>query len=373
MSGADGQAGCGANTDCDDANVCTHNVCANTVCTFPPVNDGPVCATGFCKAGACVAPPTLPSGAVVITEIHFNPAKTTDANGEWIEVFNPTASPVSLKGVVLADKSTTHTITTAYTVPPQGYGLLGINGDPNVNGGVTLSVVYSKIALSNASSGGRIALLNADKSVIDEVVYQTTTGLNGWPGDVAGRSYQLSPESPNLANNHEGKRWCWGRETFGAGDRGSPGKPNGSCKASWCRLQWPLSATIKVGDKSTSYARVYFKGVTDQSDKTDVDPDLQTWAGYGPDGSKSPELAGWQWVKGAPNAGYSATVAKEPNNDEYQATISPAAAGTYDTAWRVSWRGSQDFVYCDTKVGLGSDGSEDGYGAASAGELKVTQ
>ena len=39
-------------------------------------------------------------GDLIITEVMANPAKCTDAMGEWFEVFNTTGSPVKLDGML---------------------------------------------------------------------------------------------------------------------------------------------------------------------------------------------------------------------------------------------------------------------------------
>ncbi len=134
----------------------------------------------------------------------------------------------------------------------------------------------------------------------------------------------------------------------------------------FCRLQFPWVAQVAPGDALTVYARIYQAGLTDLGPDNAPTPRLIVEAGYGPDG-QAPSEAGWRWFPGAPNPGYDAVGAGEPNNDEYQATVPAPAAGAYDLAWRVSMDGGRHYVFCDGQPA----GSSDGYQPEWAGALTV--
>jgi hypothetical protein len=68
-------------------------------------------------------------------------------------------------------------------------------------------------------------------------------------------------------------------------------------------------------------------------------------------------------VAAVPNPTWSASGAGEPNNDEYEATVTAPMPGTYDHAFRFSRDGGLTWTYCD------SGGSQDGYQVAEAGNL----
>ncbi len=177
------------------------------------------------------------SGEVVITEILFDPNAVTDANGEWFEVYNPGDKAVDLNGWQVEDKDVgglPMAVTgTKLLLPAKGFLVLAIKDDVTVNGGVAAAYAYgSKIALSNASSGGRIALLKADGTLVDEVKYETTAGKLGWPGKVAGVAIQLANGQRTAIGNDAGAAWCLASKTFGKGDKGTPGALNdASCGA----------------------------------------------------------------------------------------------------------------------------------------------
>lgn len=171
------------------------------------------------------------SGEVVITEILFDPKATSDSSGEWIEVYNTTDKAIDLSGWQLEDKDKG-----GIAIKPAGGKLmlaaktvmvLAIKADSTANGGVKAAYGYgSKITLSNSSSGGRIALLKADNTLVDEVKYQTSAGKLSWPGKISGTAIQLANSKRNAIANDDGASWCFASKVFGKGDKGTPGNLN---------------------------------------------------------------------------------------------------------------------------------------------------
>lgn len=143
--------------------------------------------------------------------------------------------------------------------------------------------------------------------------------------------------------------------------------PTGTNPITFCRLQFPLDATIGDGDSETFFVRYYGAGLTDIEPITTVVPNLRVQVGYGPEGRAPSEgpLA-WTWEEGEANTGYDGTTSGEAANDEYQADLRPAP-GTYAVAARVSGDNGATWLYCD-----GQDaGSSDGYQTENAGTLTV--
>jgi len=82
---------------------------------------------------------------VVINEIIQNPSAVTDANGEWFEVHNPTASAVDINGWTIRDDgSDSHLINNGgpLEVPAGGFLVLAANADSGSNGGVAVDYEY---------------------------------------------------------------------------------------------------------------------------------------------------------------------------------------------------------------------------------------
>ena len=148
---------------------------------------------------------------------------------------------------------------------------------------------------------------------------------------------------------------------------------NGLCadddnQVDFCRYQHPANANVSPGDQITIYGRVFEPGITDQTAGTDVDPQLQSQGGYGPDGSDPAGNGNWEWFVGSANLLYDGNApGAEPNNDEYEVIFNAPAAGDYDMAYRFTLDGGQSWVYCDG----GDIGSNDGYQPANAGQMSV--
>lgn len=160
---------------------------------------------------------------VVINEIMQNPFVVADTSGEWFEIFNPGASDVDINGWTISDAGLdTHVINNGGPLVV-GVGdliVLGIEGNPSLNGGVTVDYVYSEISLANSSD--ELILSNDTGALVDLVAWDD--GLT-FP-DPSGGSMALA--DPAL-DNSLGENWCISVSTFGAGDLGTPGFPNDQC------------------------------------------------------------------------------------------------------------------------------------------------
>ncbi len=166
---------------------------------------------------------------LVINEILQDPAAVSDSAGEWLELYNPTGSPVDVEGWTLRDDGTnSHTIANGapLVVPPGGYLVLARNADPSTNGGVAVGYEYSSFALSNADD--EVILLDGGGAEVDRVEYD---GGPAFPS-AAGKSMEFARD-PGLDNNL-GSNWCEGYLLFGTGDRGTPGEANHCCLSVAC-------------------------------------------------------------------------------------------------------------------------------------------
>lgn len=160
-------------------------------------------------------------GDILITEIMVNPDVVSDANGEWIEIWNATNQELQLNGLTLKDAgSNQHVITSTekLTIQAKSYRILAKNGDISTNGGVAANYVYQNFTLSNTSD--QVIITAADGTLIDQVSYGP-----GWPV-VSGASMELHPDYQSFTGNDLPEHWFAARIAFGAGDKGSPGKGN---------------------------------------------------------------------------------------------------------------------------------------------------
>jgi len=176
--------------------------------------------------GTCNTEPPPPPDAspLVINEVMANPNVVLDEVGEWFELTNTGSAPIDLNGwTIVSGNSTTgseqHTISRSVVVMPGAFVVLGRVADRETNGDVPVDYAYgtTEIFLSNTSDF--LALRDPQGVTADSV----TWGSSGAP---AGISRSLI--DPALDNTDVGgTNWFNSYRSFGFGDLGTPGEPNG--------------------------------------------------------------------------------------------------------------------------------------------------
>ncbi|MBC8071544.1 MAG: lamin tail domain-containing protein [Deltaproteobacteria bacterium] len=306
-------------------------------------------------------------GDVVITEIMRDPVATPDASGEWFEITNTSLDTIwQLSGCVFQDDGMDDfAVDVDLTIAPGEYLTFASSDAP----GFTPDFVYTGMSLSQAAAGDELELI-CNLVSVDRVAFDGG-GAAIFP-DAAGAAMQLDPTATDAIANDTGTSWCDAFSPFFMADTGTPGLANDSCTApeltiDFCNVQFPLTIDDDVGVSLEVYGRVYVAGQTDQSAGNDPSPNLQGWLGYGPDGSDPALDATWVWTAAAPNPAWIGIGDPDQNNDEYRATLTLPADGSYDYAYRFSGDGGSTFSYCD-----GGAGSSDGYAADDAGQLTTS-
>jgi DNA/RNA endonuclease G (NUC1) len=124
---------------------------------------------------ATAPPAVLPAAAptstttLIISEIMADPATISDANGEWFELHNPGAAPVSLTGFQIASlNDASITITGAIAVPAGGYVVFAKNPDNAVNGGLNAVGTFGAMNLANNTTDW-LLIRDAVGAVVDSV------------------------------------------------------------------------------------------------------------------------------------------------------------------------------------------------------------
>jgi lamin tail-like protein/amidohydrolase family protein len=217
-----------------------------------PMNSG---ATSGCAppqhAVACqIGPPFQfrTGGPVIINEVMINPSAVSDANGEYVELYNSGTTPVDLAGWTIKDDGTN-----SFTIPAGqpvlvaagGVFLLAAQPDPALNGGFTPDMTWTNFALSNG--GDQVVLLDAANVEQDRLVY-TGTPFTDSVGESVERISPRLPTSDPLS-------WAQARSTFGLGDRGTPGTVN-TLQA----RRYVLNGTLVTMDASLAEADQVFPG-----------------------------------------------------------------------------------------------------------------
>lgn len=171
----------------------------------------------FLSSGSTVLAATLLPGDLIISEVLANPAAVSDSNGEWFEIFNPTANIINLNGLTISDDgSNSHIIESIETlsIAPGNYFVLGNNDDSNTNGGYPADYRYASFSLANSSD----QIIIADNST--EIARLDYSGL---PFGNAGISAELFMQALNPAQSSYQLTPQQSLYQFGLGDYGTPG------------------------------------------------------------------------------------------------------------------------------------------------------
>lgn len=223
--------------------------CVSTAVSVTPLD---------CSANTCVN-----VGDLVINEIMQNPNAVNNGAGEWFEVYNPTANPIDLMGIVLRDNfNNFHLINSSVTVAPNGYAVLAINDDMPTNGNFMADYQYTNFSLGNTSDQ---IILECGGVIIDEVAYDNTFPTT------AGASMLLKTANQNAVDNNDGNNWCVSTSPYGDGDLGTPGAVNDACAVvATCNLGVGdiiitelMRDPVAVGDNDGEWIEIYNPGSTD--------------------------------------------------------------------------------------------------------------
>ena len=171
-----------------------------------------------CEAQECpVLEDDRETGEVIITEIQNNP-RGEDDQREYVELYNPNSTPVSLDGWILQDCGA-HQGQLSGQIQPQSYLVVARSTNRQENGGVEASLEMGDLFLPNGY--GSVLLFNQEGTLIDQVRY-APGGEEGWPERRPGQSLELMEPA---SNNQLGSSWTYGQQSYGDGGDGSPGRP----------------------------------------------------------------------------------------------------------------------------------------------------
>jgi len=207
--------------ECPAGYECSGKVCVREGSGYLPADsgvtpkkDGPVTK----KDGPVLPPDKGPIGPVkiLITEFMANPAKVSDTNGEWLELFNPGNVKVNINGWTLKDKGVDSQKIAhkgPLYVPAKGFLVLGRSTNQSQNGGVPVAYAYGAFFLSN--TGDEVILENERGQVIDSFTYTASLSIT------SGAS--LSVKTPG-ANKNLPSSWCTETTLWkgSSGDKGTP-------------------------------------------------------------------------------------------------------------------------------------------------------
>ena len=176
---------------------------------------------GFDTSG-CVSMDAPGAGDLVITELMVDPGNLDDSEGEWIEIYNPSATEsYLLRDCVLSDNGgESHTIADILIINPDQSMVLG-RSDTAIPGGP--DYVYSSFILTNTEDE---VILTCAGTEVDRVEYDAEFNLQ------TGVSFQLDYNLYS-GDNNDVASWCHSTEAFLV-DLGSPGELNTTCPGTSC-------------------------------------------------------------------------------------------------------------------------------------------
>lgn len=121
---------------------------------------------------------------LIINEVYYDVAasKGADPGDEWIEIYNPTDSAVSLKNWSFTDNSASVIITAEKSVPAHGFALLSKNHSTwslywSVPSGVETVELSHAIGNGLANAGDRVIFKDSSGKIVDQVSYGTDTTI----------------------------------------------------------------------------------------------------------------------------------------------------------------------------------------------------
>lgn len=178
----------------------------------------PAANTAMFTAPSNASPPSA-VGDVVISEIMQNPAAFADSEGEYFEVYNPTAGPFDLSGCTVSDENAdNHVVTQPILLPAGGYVTLARSSSV----GFVPSYIYG--ADINLGNGSDRLVVVCSGVEIDRVEWDNGATFP----DPNGASMNLDPSALTAVANDVGTNWCESVSAFGA-DRGTPNAANDTC------------------------------------------------------------------------------------------------------------------------------------------------
>jgi hypothetical protein len=192
-------------------------------------------------------------GDIIITELMVNPSMVSDANGEYVEIYNRTSGAIDMSGWLMRDGgSDSHLIDNGgpLMIESGGYLVLARNANSAENGGFAADYEYSGVLLSNTLDG--LILVEPGGTVIDSVVYSEDLGF---PLE-SGASMELRNE---FWENSLGVCWADAEDAFGLGDLGSPGTQNSTHEEfTWVAVDaWVEGTPVAPGDSVVIGVRLF--------------------------------------------------------------------------------------------------------------------
>ncbi|OGK16984.1 hypothetical protein A2690_02310 [Candidatus Roizmanbacteria bacterium RIFCSPHIGHO2_01_FULL_39_12b] len=156
------------------------------------------------------SPSPTPAVIIVINEI----SSGGDSKDEWVELYNPTDSPINVSGWKISDKNAfdsggDDTFPTTPSIPSLGYAVV-ITNNSTVAGipssAITIELVNANIGSGLNNTGDAVHLKNALNVVVDSMSYGNETSVFPIPPTTPSSSQSLA-RSPNGTDTNSASDW----------------------------------------------------------------------------------------------------------------------------------------------------------------------
>jgi hypothetical protein len=185
-------------------------------------------------------------GDLIISELMIDPKALSDAEGEWIELYNATDATLELRGCQLDDGAESLHEIPAVLVEAGAFLTIAGEAEPGFSADLL-------VPLSLTNSADSVAIL-CQGLEIDRVSYDKAAEFAIAPG----LSLALDPAELDAHANDAASAWCAGMDAY-ATDLGSPGQPNPSCHDA----EWEPDAEDEPHDAGAYDAGAYDAGAYD--------------------------------------------------------------------------------------------------------------
>ena len=176
-------------------------------------------------------PTDLPQeeSSIIITELMPNKAEEAV---DWIELYNPSAVPINLKGCILSDDGGDELkIDQTLIIPPNEYAVIasGVGDEQNLPAALSQPAFQFSKEQFRLSAESDQVILTCDGNLIDKVTYESYQ-----PGPATNsRSWQLASNAMDTPLNDDIAKWCYcllsDDNVYGRNRVATPGQANSIC------------------------------------------------------------------------------------------------------------------------------------------------
>ena len=317
--------------------------------------------------------PDLCAGSVVIAQVYGGGGNlgATQRN-DYVVLHNRGAAPASLAGWSLQYASAAGTswvaAALAGSIASGGYYL--VQGASGGAAGALLPTADATTSSNLSGTAGKVALVRNTTAltvacptgapIVDFVGYGATACFEGATATPApsNTTAVFRAQSACADVNDNGVDFAVGAPT--PLNSASPAavcscavlnESDVAAEADYCTVQFPLSLSVAAAASSGNvFGQVYELGLTEAAGASAA---VRAQLGFGPATANPEYEAGWSWT----NATYNIQVA---GNDEYRASFTAPAAGSYRYAYRFSLDSGVTWTVCDENAGDSGAGSNAG-------------